>query len=161
MPVGRVGLLGVTVKETTVALVTLTLVDEEDAPEEAVMTALPAAMPLTRPEATVATAGWEELQLTESETFWMVPSVSFATAAHCSSVLKAMEASGQVTDNDTTAAGVMVTALDPVRPEMVALIVVFPGESGESSPAALMAPILVSEECQLTPEVRFFALPSE
>lgn len=86
-PVGNVGFAGVTDSETTLALVTFTVTDEDADPDTAVITLRPAEMPFTRPKATVATAGCEELQLTESETFCAVPSVSFAIAVHCSSVL--------------------------------------------------------------------------
>lgn len=72
-----------------------------------------------------------------------------------------MEAIGQLTESDTIAAGVMVTEADPVIPETVALTVVLPAESGASNPVVLTAPIFVFEECQVTPEVRLFVLPSE
>ena len=69
------GLAGVTAIETKVGAVTVRTVDPLIVPEVAVIVVNPALSPLARPpEATVATLGVEELQVTEEVMSRVLPS---------------------------------------------------------------------------------------
>ena len=67
-PTTRVGFAGVTVMETTVALVTVRAAEARMVPEAAVITVFPGATPEAMPEATLATEGVDEVQVTADVT---------------------------------------------------------------------------------------------
>jgi len=74
-PLVMVGLAGVTVIDCSVAAVTVSVVVPETSPKVAEMTEDPAATLVARPLAEiVATAGEPEVQVTEAEMSWVVPS---------------------------------------------------------------------------------------
>ena len=74
-PLVMVGLAGVTVIDCSVAAVTVSVVVPETPPKVAEMTEDPAATLVARPLAEiVATAGEPEVQVTEAEMSWVVPS---------------------------------------------------------------------------------------
>jgi hypothetical protein len=76
MPMARVKSSGVTEMDVMVGAVTVTEVDLETLPRVAVMVAVPAAIPLTRPAApTVALAMVEEDQVTRLVRSRLLPSL--------------------------------------------------------------------------------------
>ena len=76
MPMARVKSSGVTEMDVMVGAVTVTEVDLETLPSVAVMVAVPAAIPLTRPAAsTVALAMVEEDQVTRLVRSRLLPSL--------------------------------------------------------------------------------------
>jgi len=76
MPMARVKSSGVTEMDVMVGAVTVTEVDLETLPRVAVMVAVPAAIPLTRPAAsTVALAMVEEDQVTRFVRSRLLPSL--------------------------------------------------------------------------------------
>jgi len=76
MPMARVKSSGVTEMDVIVGAVTVTEVDLETLPRVAVMVAVPAAIPLTRPAAsTVALAMVEEDQVTRLVRSRLLPSL--------------------------------------------------------------------------------------
>ena len=76
MPMARVKSSGVTEMDVMVGAVTVTEVDLETLPRVAVMVAVPAAIPLTRPAAsTVALAMAEEDQVTRLVRSRLLPSL--------------------------------------------------------------------------------------
>lgn len=83
-PTGMLGLIGVTDMEDRVAGVTVRVVLPDIVPEEAVMTAVPAAMAVARPlPSTVATDVFVELQVTCVGRTLLVPSEYAPEAANC------------------------------------------------------------------------------
>jgi len=70
------GFAGVTAIETTVAGVTVRVVDPLTVPELAATVVVPTPVPVARPTLEmVATAGAEELQVTVLVRFWVLPSL--------------------------------------------------------------------------------------
>ena len=70
------GFVGVTVTETSAAVVTVRVVDPLTVPEVAVMVVVPRPVPVARPPAViVATPVDDEFQFTVAVRFWVLPSV--------------------------------------------------------------------------------------
>ena len=75
VPVGRLGVAGVTAMEDKVAEFTVRSVLPVTPPGVAVMVAEPGPMAVARPLlSTVVTAGFDELQVTSAVMLWLVPS---------------------------------------------------------------------------------------
>jgi hypothetical protein len=95
------GFVGVTTIEVSTADVTVTAVVPDTPARVALIVALPAALPITRPWLgavllTAATDGAEEAQVTNDVRFWVVPSEKSPVAMSCSLVPLAIEEFGGV-----------------------------------------------------------------
>ncbi len=113
------GLVGVTTIEVSTADVTVTAVVPDTPAKVALIVALPAALPDTRPWLgavllTAATDGAEEAQVTNAVRFWVVPSEKSPVAMSCRLVLLAIEIFGgvMVIAVSTTDVTVKVVAAD-------------------------------------------------
>lgn len=161
-PSGMLLLAGVTASETMVALVIVKVADPDIEPDEAAIDVVPGETAVTTPVLlTDATPGCEELHITELVTSCIVPSVKVPMALNCSSIPDGMDALLRTTDKETIAAAITDTVVDPLTPEVAAVMLTVPWAKDESSPAALIAPTFVFEEPQLTVVVRSRVLPSE
>ena len=95
------GFVGVTTIEVSTAEVTVTVVVPDTPAKVALIVALPAALPVTRPWLgavllTATTDGAEETQVTNAVRFWVVPSEKSPVAMSCRLVLLAIEIFGGV-----------------------------------------------------------------
>lgn len=159
-PTTIVGLAGLMVMETTVALVTVRLAEALTEPEAAVMVVVPGASPEASPALTVAMLGWEEVHLTCEVISRVVPSLKVPTAENCSVVCLAMEKLEGVTESDTTLAAVTVTLATPTIWPFVADTFIVPIFIPCRSPDALTVATEGTEEVHVTEPVRFWVLPS-
>jgi hypothetical protein len=105
---------GVMVMLVTVALVTTSVAEAETPPERAVMTVVPAETPTASPVLlTVATPGFEEVQLTELVRYCEVLSVNLPRATNASVVFFAICAVAGLRVIETSAGGATVTVVEP------------------------------------------------
>jgi hypothetical protein len=160
-PILIVGLTGVTVRETSVAVVTVRVVEAEREPDVPVMMVLPGLALEARPPAGVilATVVTEELQLALRSR--VLPSSNKPVAVNCCAVVRAIEESVGLIEIPTRDAGVTVRTVDWETDPKVAVIVVVPGPTLTARPVLLITPTLGAEEFQLTESVMFCVLPSE
>jgi hypothetical protein len=167
-PIEELG--GVIVIAVSTAAVTVTAVVPDTPPRVAVIVALPAAVPVTRPwlpgaSLTVASDGAEESQVTNAVRFWVVPSEKSPVAMSCSLVPVAIEELGGVIVIAVSTADVTVTVVVPDTPPNVALIVALPAAVPVTTPrpgaVLLTAATDGAEETQVTNVVRFWVVPSE
>jgi len=121
--------------------------------------------PLASPLLTVATAGFEEVQLAALVISRKVPSVNVPMAVNCSvcAKLQTIVAGSGVTSIDTSSAGVIVSvALFDVMPEELAVIVVAPTDFDTAIPfepvVLLINATAAFVEFQVTDDVIFFAV---
>ena len=123
----------------------------------------PAATAVASPDATVATVGFELVQVAVVVTFPVVPSLYVAVAANCWVAPTAILAVAGVTAIEATVAaeaGTVRVAALLLMPLMVAVTVVEPVVSAVASPAALMLATAGFEDTQLALVVTFAVEPS-
>ena len=115
VPLGIEGFAGMTLIEVITAGVTVTVVAPDTPPRVAVIVALPAPVPITRPWLPAAlltvTGGAEEAQVTNAVRSWVVPSEKFPVALSCSLVPAAIEELAGVMSIEVSAAAVTVTVV--------------------------------------------------
>jgi hypothetical protein len=130
-------------------------------PELAVIVVTPEAIPVASPPVLMlAISGAEELHITESVTFLLLPSLNVPMAVNCSVVPTTSEGSGGPTTIDTRVGTTFTErVVAPFTPPEVAVMVVVPGAMPVARPAALIAATSIAEEVQLTPG-RLRVLPS-
>jgi hypothetical protein len=164
------GLAGVTVMDTSVAEVTVNVVDPEMLPDVAVIDVEPAAaevaMPLEPPALLmVATAADDEFQVTAVVRSCVVLSEYVPVAVNCRVVPLTMLGLVGLTAMDTSVAEVTVSVVDlDILPD-VAVIVVEPAATDVAKPleppALLMAATPAVDEFQVTAVVRSCVVLSE
>jgi hypothetical protein len=159
VPLARERPAGVTAIEVSTADVTVTAVVPDTPPRVAVIVALPAPIPVTRPWLpgallTVASDGAEETQVTNAVRFWVVPSEKSPVAMSCSLLPSAMEELGGVIVIPVSTAAVTVTVVVPDTPASVAVIVAFPTPVALTSPLLLTVAMGFDDEIQLAKAVR-------
>jgi len=169
LPFGRLELLGVTPIDTNVAGVTLSDVDPEMLPSDAVMVLDPCAAAVATPFdpaalLMLATAVEDEFQATWDVRFCVVPSLYVPVAVYCwVSPAGSVEVLG-VTAMDTRAAAVTVSGAEPDTLPSAALTVVEPCAVAVARPfdpeALLTATTVEGDELQVTCDVRFWVEPS-
>lgn len=122
----------------------------------------PAATPVANPDATVATVGFELVQVAVVVTFPVVPSLYVAVAANCWVAPTAMLVAAGVTAMEVRVAtgAETVTAAVALTPVRVAVTVVEPVVSAVASPAALMFATAGFEDTQVALVVTFAVEPS-
>jgi hypothetical protein len=139
VPLARLGFAGVTPMETTVAAVTVRVVDPDTPCRLAVISVAPGLSPVACPlepellftEATVAA---EEVQVTEVVRSRVELSEYTPVALSAATTPLAMLGFAGVTPMDTRVAAVTVSVVDADMPPRVAVIIVEPVLSGVASP---------------------------
>jgi hypothetical protein len=166
------GLVGVTVMETSVAEVTVSVVDPDILPDVALIVVEPAVADVAKPlEPAVllmaATPAVDEFQVTAVVRSCVVLSEYVPVAVNCSVVPLTMLGLVGVTVIDTSVAGVTVSVVDPDILPHVAVIVVEPAAAEVASPlvlepaALLMAATPAADEFQVASVVRSCVVLSE
>ncbi len=188
VPVAILGLAGVTARAMSVAEVTVSVVDPEISPDDAVIVVSPAAMPDAVPlvpevSLIVATALSDDVQIVDSVSSCTVLSVNVPMAVNCCVVSMAMLGLAGVIAIETSVAGVTVTSAYPntlsncavirASPELFAMVcpglrlVSAAATDGDdvaiptpSSPDAIST-VSTSDEVHMTDDVRSFVVLSE
>jgi len=157
------GLLGVTEIDTSVAGVTVNVVEPEMPPDVAVIVVEPAAVEVANPlEPAVlliaATAEVDELHVTDAVRSCVVLSEYVPDAVNCFVVCVAMLGLVGFTAMDTSVAGVTVSNVEPDMLPDVAVIVVEPADADVANPfepdELLMAATAEVDELHVTDAVR-------
>ena len=165
MPIASVKSSGVTEIDVMVGAVTVIEVDLETLPIVAVMVAVPAATPLTRPAASmVALAMVEEDQTTRLVRSRLLPSLKLPVAVSCCVVLIGIEGlAGEMAIEVRLglAPPVTVMAAELVKAPDLTVIVAAPLATPVTTPAVLTVAIFESEEVQVAEELRSLVVPSE
>ncbi len=142
VPLTMLGLVGVTVMDTSVAEVTVSAVDPDILPDVAVIVVDPAAADVARPLdpavlLTAATPEDDEFQVTAVVRSCVVPSEYVPVALNCRVVPLTMLELVGVIAIDTSVAGVTVNVVNPDTLPDVAVIVVDPTAAEVASPLVL------------------------
>ncbi len=145
------GLDGVTAIDTSVAGVTVSVVEPDMLPDDALIVVVPAATVAAKPELfIVAMPVFDELQVTAVVRFCVVLSENVPVAANCLVVPLAMLGLDGVTAMDTSVAGVTVSVSDPDMLPDVAVIVVEPAATATAMPELFIVAMPVFDELQVT-----------
>lgn len=131
VPNAMLGLVGVTIMDTSVAEVTVSAVDPDILPDTAVIVVEPAATEVASPLEpaellTAATAAADELQLTDVVRSCVVLSENVPVAINCWFVSLTMLGLVGVIAMDRSVAEVTVTVVDPDVPPELAVIFALP-----------------------------------
>jgi hypothetical protein len=170
VPLAMPGLVGVTARDTSVAGVTVRVVEAVMLPDAAVIVVEPAAVDVATPLnpavlLTLATAVADELQVTDLVRSCVVLSEYVPVAVNCRVVPLAMLGLVGVTARDTSVAGVTVRMVEPVMLPNAAVIVVWPAAAHVARPlepaALLTVATAVADELQVTVAVRSCVVVSE
>ena len=154
-PTDRLGLAGVTAMEDTVPVVTVRVVLPEIVPEVAVIVVVPAVPAVARPLLLMdAVDVLDELQVTDADISWVVPSENVPVAVNCWVTTRGMVGLAGVTAMEERVAEVTVrVALPETFPE-VAVMVAVPSAMALTRPLPLTTiAIDVSDDVQVTTEV--------
>ncbi len=156
VPLGIEGLTGVTAMDTSVATVTVSVVEPVTLPEVAWMVALPVPAAVASPAVLLlATVALSEVQVTELVRFCVLVSLNVPVAVNCWVVPLGIEGLAGVTAMDTSVAAVTVSVVEPVTLPCIAEMVVVPGFRADARPAEPIVAAAVFDELQLTALVRF------
>jgi hypothetical protein len=170
VPSTMLGLAGVIAMDTSVAGVTVNVVDPDLLPNVAVIVVEPAVTDVARPLEPdallmVATPAVNEFQVTDVVRFCVVLSEYVPVAVNCRVVPLTMPGLVGVIAMDTSVAELTVNVVDPVMPPDIAVIVVEPTAAGVASPLDPAALLIVAtpavSEFQVTDVVRFCVVLSE
>jgi hypothetical protein len=170
VPRAMLGLAGVIAMDTSVAAVTVSVVDPDMLPSVAVIVVEPGVSDVARPLEPpallmVATPAVNEFQVTDVVRFCVVPSEYVPVAVNCRVVPSTMLGFAGVIAMDTSVAAVTVSVVDPDVPPNVAVIVVVPADADVARPLEPDALLTVAtpavNEFQVTVVVRFCVVPSE
>ncbi|HXO06277.1 MAG TPA: hypothetical protein VN884_11680 [Candidatus Sulfotelmatobacter sp.] len=149
---------GVTVIDTSVAEVTVRIVEPLMAPEAALIVLVPAATPVASPPAViVATLAVCEVHIAVLVKFCVELSEKVPVAVNCRVVPLAMEGLAGVTAIDTSVGAVAVTVrvVEPLMAPEAALMVLVPAATPVANPPALIVATPVVCEVQVAVLVRF------
>jgi len=139
LPFAIEGFAGVTAIDTSVAEVTVRVVEPVMPPETALIVLIPPATPVANPPAEmVATLVVTELHTTELVRFWVELSENVPVAVNCSVVPFAIEGFAGVTAIDTSVAEVTVNKVDPLTLPEVAMIMLDPWATAVAVPPAVI-----------------------
>lgn len=159
------GVVGVTVIETSVTAVTVSVVMPEIEPDAALIVVEPAAIDVARPEPLIAaTDVFEELQVTEAVMSWFVLSEKMPVAVNCLDVPATMLGLVGDTPIETSVAGVTVSVDVAVSVPVVAVMMLDPTATAVARPfeaVSLIVAIAVEDELQVTDAVRSWVVLSE
>jgi hypothetical protein len=162
LPFAIEGFAGVTAIDTSVAAVTVKVVDPVIPPETALIWLVPVATPVANPpEAIVATVVVTELHVAVPVKFCVELSENVPVAVNCCFVPFAIEGFAGVTAIDTNVAAVTVKVVDPVMPPETALITLVPVATPVANPPAVIVATVVIAELQVAVPVKFCVELSE
>jgi hypothetical protein len=152
VPGAIVLLEGVTVIETTVALVTVRVVFVVVAPSVAVIIVVPAAMPFATPfpKPMVAMEGADEVQVTKLVRLRVPPSLNVPVAVNLRLVFRAIEGLAGVIASEDRLAEFTVSEVLPLMDPDVALIVTVPRFTPVARPLTVIEAMLLPDEAQVT-----------
>lgn len=164
-PAIRAAVAGDTAIEAIVLAVAVTvrLAVAVTPPAVTVMVVVPAATAVASPVAlTVATVGFDEVQVAPWATALLFPSLKTALARSCWVAPTEMEAVGGVTVIDfmVTVPAMTLTCVEPVSPFKVAVMVESPAPSAVTMPILLTIATAESDDAQVTEDVRSTEVPS-
>ena len=146
--------VGVTDIEDRVAEVTVRVVLPEILPELAVTVVVPAAAAVARPLLlTVATDGFDELQVTWEVISWVDASENVPVAANCWVACRGMLGSAGVIDMEDRVPEVTVRVVLPKVPPNLAVMVVVPAARAVARPLLVTVATAELDESQVTSEV--------
>ena len=165
VPSGIAAIGGLIAIDSSAAAVTVSSVELLTVPDVALMLAVPIATLCASPaRLMVATATVSDDQLTVLLRFWVLPSVNVPVAVNCCVVPSASEGVAGVITNETSAAAVTVSVVDPVTVAEVAVMVAIPWPSLLAKPCVGAALLIVAaaavSELHCTVSVIFCVLPS-
>jgi hypothetical protein len=162
LPATTDGFTGVTAIETSVAALTVSVVEPETLPEVALIVVVPACNAEARPVGLIVpVVVFVEDHVTVLVRFCVLLSEYVAVAVNCCVVPGATDGLAGVTAIETSVAAVTVRVVELVTLAEVALIVVVPAFDAAARPDALIVPVAVLEEAHSTLLVRFCVLLSE
>ena len=160
VPFGRDAPAGVTVIAISVAEVTVSFVEALALPDAALIVVLPCAMDVASPALLmVATATVEDVQVTELVTSCMLPSLNVPVAVNCCDCPAAIVGFEGAMVSETSAAGLTVTAIDPVMLPDVAMTFAEPTLSACANPELLTETVVAALELHVTDEVKSREVP--
>jgi hypothetical protein len=160
VPATMLGLGGVMVMAVRIAGVTVSSDELTIEPALAVIVAWPADIPFASPPgAMVATAAWEELQVTDVVRSWVLPSLKVPAAVYGWVVPAAMDGACGFTCNETRV-GTTLKPVEPISAPKAAVIVAFPTATAAACPLPFMLTTAGFEELQVAEVVRSWAEPS-
>lgn len=160
VPFARDAPAGVTVMATSVAEVTVSFVEAFTLPDAALMFVLPCAIDVASPvPLMVATAMLEDVQVTEVDTFCMLPSLNVPMAVNCCICPAPIEGFAGAIVNETSVAGLTVTAVEPVTLPDVAMTFAEPTLSACANPTLLTESVVAALELHVTEEVKSREVP--
>jgi hypothetical protein len=148
-PRGISGFVGVTARDLSVAVVTVSMVEPDTSPDDAVITGWPGETPYTLPLLTVASEVNDDVHVAKVVKSCLVLLEKVPIAVSWISVPLAILGSGGVIDIVTSIAGVTVTVAEPEMPPDEAVIVAWPCAIPTALPFAIVATAVV-DEFQLT-----------
>jgi len=170
VPSAIVAVAGLIAIDTSVAGVTVSVVDPLIVPDTAVIVAVPCPVLVASPGVAppvlliVATVGVSDDHAAVPVRFCVLPSVYVPVAVYCCVVPSAIDGAVGVTAIDTSAAAVTVTVVDPLIVPEVAVIVAVPSPTLVASPVVCPAMLIVAtvgvSELHCTVPVMFCVLPS-
>src|ERR1700735_2504679 len=156
------GFAGVTAIDTSVAAVTVRVVEPLIAPETALIVLVPGATPVAIPPVVmVATPVVAELQVTELVRFCVELSENVPVAVNCCFAPALIEGLAGVTAIDTSVAAVTVRVVEPLTAPDAALIVLLPVATPVANPPAAIVATEVVCELHVTVLVKFCVELSE
>jgi len=158
VPLAMLGFGGVTVIDTRVAAVTVSVVEPETLPEVAVIVVEPAAIPEANPlepavSLMVAMELSDELQRTEVVISCIVLSEKVPMAANCCCMPFTIIGFGGVTVIDTRVAAVTVSVVEPRTLPAVAVIVVEPAATLVANPLEPAISLVVATDVSAEPHI--------
>ena len=162
LPLAIEGFAGVTAIDTSVAAVTVRVVEPVMPTETALMVLVPVPTPVANPPAAiVATVVVTELQVAVLVKFCVELSENVPVAVNCSVLPFAIEGFAGVTAIDTSVGAVTVRFVDPSTAPEAACIWLAPVATPVANPPAVMVTTLVVCEVQVTEPVKFCVELSE
>ena len=162
LPLAIEGFAGVTAIDTSVAAVTVRVVEPVMPTETALMVLVPVPTPVANPPAAiVATVVVTELQVAVLVRFCVELSENVPVAVNCSFVPFAIEGFAGVTAIDTSVAAVTVRVVEPLMPADVASILLVPAATAVANPPATIVATVVVTELQVAVLVKFCVELSE
>ena len=162
VPLAIEGFAGVTAIDTSVAAVTVRVVEPLIAADAALIVLVPAATPVANPPGlTVATLVVCEVQVTVLVKFCVELSEKVPVAVNCFVALFAIEGFAGVTAIDTSAGAVTVSSVVPSTAPDAASILLDPVATPVANPPAVIVTTPVDCELQVTELVKFCVELSE
>jgi len=159
------GVAGATAIDTSVAGVTVKVVDPLTDPDVAIMLVVPVptlvATTCVPPTLlTVATDSLSTLHCAVCVMSWVVPSVNVPVAVNCRFVPSGVEASAGVTATETGIAGLTVSVFEPIIDPEVAVTLVFPTATLVAKPWLFTVATPLLPEVHATESLKSSVLPS-